>query len=82
MVAIHFLHWFKSNVILEVQRGISLVDMDQVGNTKERILLTAVRLFAERGYAAVSVRDIASSVNIRPAYFTIILKVKRLYLIQ
>lgn len=44
-----------------------LVDIDDVESTKERILLAAVMLFAERGYAAVSVRDIADRVSIKPA---------------
>lgn len=44
-----------------------LVDISEVDNTKDRILLAAVELFAERGYAAVSVRDIAKAVDIKPA---------------
>lgn len=35
--------------------------------TRENIYLTAVRMFAERGYSAVSVRDIAESVGITAA---------------
>lgn len=42
-----------------------LVDISDVDNTKDRILLTAVTMFAEKGYAAVSVRDIAKAVNIK-----------------
>lgn len=44
-----------------------LVDINEVEKTKDRILLAAVMLFAERGYAAVSVRDIADHVKIKPA---------------
>lgn len=40
---------------------------EQSVSTKERILLTAIRLFSQRGVAAVSVRDIAAQVNLRPA---------------
>lgn len=36
-------------------------------NTKEKILLTALRLFAHRGYEAVSVRDIAGQLGITQA---------------
>lgn len=36
-----------------------------VQTTKERIIETALRLFSERGYGAVSVRDIAAAVGIR-----------------
>lgn len=43
-----------------------LVDISEVESTKQRILLAAVRMFAERGYAAVSIRDIAAVVNIKP----------------
>ena len=35
------------------------------GNTKERILAEAVRLFAERGYEPVSVEMIAAAVGIK-----------------
>lgn len=40
-------------------------------NTKERIKLAAAVLFARRGYAAVSVKDIAAAVNIKaPSIYT------------
>lgn len=42
----------------------SLASMEESGGTKERILLVAVKLFSERGYAAVTVRDIGESANI------------------
>ena len=35
-----------------------------MGDTKERILLTALSLFAQRGYQAVSVSDIASELGV------------------
>ena len=35
-----------------------------MGDTKERILLTSLQLFAQRGYAAVSVSDIAGALGI------------------
>ena len=44
-----------------------LVDIGEVENTKDRVLLAAVKLFAEKGYAAVTVKDIAESVNIQPS---------------
>jgi len=44
-----------------------LVDISEAESTKERIMLAAVRLFAEKGYAAVSVRDIADAVHIKAA---------------
>lgn len=44
-----------------------LVDLNNVENTKDRIRLSAVMMFAQNGYAAVSIRDIAKSVNITPA---------------
>lgn len=46
-----------------------LKDIDEVDNTKDRILLIASRMFAERGYSAVTIRDIVESVNIKPASF-------------
>ncbi|MDR0952139.1 MAG: TetR/AcrR family transcriptional regulator [Oscillospiraceae bacterium] len=42
-----------------------LVDLSSTRDTKERILLVAVQLFAKRGYVAVSVRDIAKMVGIK-----------------
>ncbi|MCI8551294.1 MAG: TetR/AcrR family transcriptional regulator [Lachnospiraceae bacterium] len=36
-----------------------------MGNTKEQIIETALQLFSEKGYDAVSVRDIAREVGIR-----------------
>lgn len=44
-----------------------ITSIEQVVSTKERILLTAIRLFSQRGVAAVSIRDIADQVNLRPA---------------
>ena len=35
-----------------------------MSDTKEKILLSALRLFAERGYEAVSVSDIAGELSI------------------
>lgn len=41
-----------------------LTDMSEASTTKERIMLEASNMFARRGYAAVSMRDIAERVNI------------------
>ncbi|MDL2206404.1 TetR/AcrR family transcriptional regulator [Eubacteriales bacterium OttesenSCG-928-N13] len=46
-----------------------LVNIDNVDSTRDRILLTAVRMFSERGYADVSIRDIAERVEIKPSSF-------------
>lgn len=48
-------------------RRLPLVDMSEAESTKDRILVAAVKLFAEKGYAAVTVRDISESVNIKPS---------------
>lgn len=69
-----------------------LVDISEVESTKDRILLAAVKLFAEKGYAAVTVKDIAESVNVQPSalynhfkskeiiYHTIIESIENVYL--
>ena len=69
-----------------------LLNISEAENTKDRILLAAVRLFAEKGYAAVTVRDIAESINVRPSalynhfkskeaiYDTIIETIEKVYL--
>lgn len=44
-----------------------LIDITDTKNTRGRIMLEAAILFAHRGYAAVSVKDIAERVNIKPA---------------
>lgn len=44
-----------------------LVEADNVKSTKERIMLEATIMFACKGYAAVSVRDIAQKINIKAA---------------
>jgi AcrR family transcriptional regulator len=44
-----------------------LIDLSNTSDTKERILLVAVQLFAKRGFVAVSVRDIANMVGIKAA---------------
>lgn len=44
-----------------------LVTPDELKNTKDKILLTAATMFTEKGYAAVSVRDIAKQVDIKAA---------------
>lgn len=44
-----------------------LVDISEARNTKERIMLVAVKMFSEHGYAAVSVRDIAKESGIKAA---------------
>jgi len=41
--------------------------MDDLSKTKERILLVSTILFAEKGFAAVSMRDLAESIGIKPA---------------
>ena len=38
-----------------------------MADTKERILLAALKLFAENGYEAVSVRDIAGELSMTKA---------------
>jgi AcrR family transcriptional regulator len=43
--------------------------MDE-SEARERVLAAAERLFAERGYAAVTLRDIAAAVGIRHASTT------------
>ena len=69
-----------------------LVDINEVENTRDRILLAAVKLFAEKGYAAVTVKDLAESVNVKPSalynhfkskeiiYDTIIESIENVYL--
>lgn len=44
-----------------------LVDKSEAKKTRERIMIEAAVLFAHRGYAAVSMRDIAARVKIKPA---------------
>ena len=44
-----------------------LVDLTETSGTKNRIIFEAAIMFAHRGYSAVSVRDIARQVNIKPA---------------
>lgn len=48
-------------------RRYSLPLLEECGGTKERIIMTATILFAQSGYAAVSIRDIAGAVGIRPS---------------
>jgi AcrR family transcriptional regulator len=44
--------------------------LGEIGSkTKEHILLGATKLFAEKGYASVSVRDIVRLIGIKPASF-------------
>ena len=45
----------------------SLPRIDADSKTKESILLNATLLFARRGYASVSMRDIADTIGIKPA---------------
>jgi AcrR family transcriptional regulator len=40
---------------------------DKIGESRERVLCTAERLFNERGYTAVTLRDIADALGIRQA---------------
>ena len=51
--------------ILGRQYSLPLTEEDTP--TKERILMTATLLFAQRGYAAVSVRDIANAIGFKPS---------------
>lgn len=44
-----------------------LVEIEEASSTKEKIVLVAVRMFAESGFSAVSVRDIAKQVGIKAA---------------
>jgi AcrR family transcriptional regulator len=48
-----------------MEKELPINNMNHTSDTKERILLAAVILFAKRGYAAVSVRDIAKEVGIK-----------------
>ena len=41
--------------------------LDTTSETKERLLMSSTILFAKRGYAAVSIRDIAQANGIKPA---------------
>jgi AcrR family transcriptional regulator len=50
-----------------MKKEFPLVDLSHATDTKERILLVSVLLFAKRGFVAVSVRDIAKRVGIKPA---------------
>lgn len=43
------------------------LNVDDAQSTRERILLAAVKLFTERGYADVSIREIASASGIKAA---------------
>lgn len=45
----------------------TLSDINEVNKTKERIMLEASSMFARRGYASVSMRDIAKQVGIKAA---------------
>lgn len=45
----------------------SLTNVKNANTTKERILLEASIMFAQRGYASVSIRDIAERVNVKHA---------------
>ena len=42
-----------------------VADLNEASKTKDRIMLEAAILFSRRGYASVSVRDIAEQVNIK-----------------
>lgn len=44
-----------------------LTSLEEANTTKERIMLEASTMFSRRGYAAVSMRDIAKKVEIKPA---------------
>ena len=48
-------------------RRYTLPLMEGGSPTKERILMTSTVLFARKGYAAVSMRDIARSIGIKPS---------------
>ncbi|NMP37574.1 MAG: SAM-dependent methyltransferase [Clostridiales bacterium] len=50
-----------------ISYALAVIKGTQFINTKEKILLTALRLFAKRGYEAVSVRDIAGRLGITQA---------------
>lgn len=43
------------------------VDIDNISSTREKIFFVAIELFATKGFAAVSIRDIAEAVGIKPA---------------
>ncbi|MEZ4669156.1 MAG: TetR/AcrR family transcriptional regulator [Anaerolineae bacterium] len=44
-----------------------MVELSDAISSRERVLQTAEQLFSERGYAAVTLRDIASALNIKQA---------------
>lgn len=44
-----------------------MTNIEDANNTKERILLEATIMFAKKGVASVSIRDLARQVNIKPA---------------
>lgn len=44
-----------------------LTDIDQASTTKDRILLEATIMFAQKGFSTVSIRDLAKRVNLKPA---------------
>ena len=56
---IDFIHWFEIGVRDENARPSEI--------TRDRILKTAVRLFAERGYEATSIRTLAAKAHVNQA---------------
>ena len=54
-----------SNVDKNLGNQYPMTSVEEVSNTKDRILLEAIVMFAQKGYSAVSIRDIAARVNIK-----------------
>jgi AcrR family transcriptional regulator len=55
---------FQYNILGET---INLPLVDEIGKTKEIILVNSTILFAKKGYDAVSIRDIAKVIGIKPS---------------
>ena len=50
-----------------------------MGDTKQKILEVSLDLFSQKGFSAVSIRDICAQVKIKKALFIIILRINKLF---